>query len=129
MLVKIFSLSIKQRYLDLINHYAGGNKRRFSNMIGIGPTVLENIVGKRETKPSFDVLEKTLSTFVNLNARWLITGEGKFESNAENNHTVAGESMNALEMIKSLASENALLRREIEELRQSNGGYKIASEP
>ena len=38
-----------------------GNKRAFAKAVGISPTVVENIVGTRKGKPSYDVLEKVCS--------------------------------------------------------------------
>lgn len=40
-------------------------------------SVVENIVGKRQTKPGFEVLNTILKTFPQVNATWLMTGEGE----------------------------------------------------
>jgi hypothetical protein len=70
-------MTTKEKFEKLIKHYANGNKSAFSNMISVNPTVVENLVGKREGNPSFDVLQKTIFTFANLNPEWLLTGKGK----------------------------------------------------
>ena len=54
------------------------NKNSFSNKIKLsGSAVLENIVSGRRSKPSFDVLQKIILAFDNIDANWLITGKGE----------------------------------------------------
>lgn len=69
--------TIQDRIFELIKHTSNNNKSRFSTTIGVSPTVIENIVGTRGSKPSYDVLEKIIHSFVNLNIEWLMTGQGK----------------------------------------------------
>ena len=52
------------------------NVNSFSIKCDIQPQVVHNIVGGRQTKPSFDVLQKILSTFDDIDADWLIHGKG-----------------------------------------------------
>ena len=49
---------INKRIQELIAVVTKGNKRAFSAMVGVSPTVIENIVGSRQGKPGFDLLEK-----------------------------------------------------------------------
>lgn len=121
-------MTIKLRYEELISHYSAGNKRLFCKQIGIAPSVLENIVGKRQTKPSFDVLVKTLFAFENISARWLITGEGSMDVSKKD--TFETSNINELKMIKELAGENALLKKEVEDLRKRKGpgNYNLVAE-
>lgn len=69
-------MSINERILHLIK-LKGYNKNSFSRKIGIKPQTLHHIISGRKTKPSFNVIEKIVSTFVDINAKWLITGLGK----------------------------------------------------
>jgi len=71
---------IKERFELLINEFAKGNKRAFSKAIGVSPTVVENVVGVRNGKPSFDVLQKIIYAFENINPGWLLTGNGTMHS-------------------------------------------------
>lgn len=48
--------------------------RSFALRIKVDPSVLHNIVSGRMSAPSFQVLEKILLTFDNIDARWLLTG-------------------------------------------------------
>lgn len=52
-----------------------GNKRAFAKAVGISPTVVENVVGARQGKPSYDVIEKVCAN-ANISAEWLIMGKG-----------------------------------------------------
>ncbi len=70
-------MSINDRILEIINTMFAGNKTAFSKKVGISTTVIANIVGKRQSNPSYDVTKKIVSKIKNLNAEWYITGEGK----------------------------------------------------
>lgn len=61
--------------MAIINQLYNGNKRAFSMAVGVTPTVIENVVGTRQGKPSFDVLEKVCAN-ANISATWLMTGRG-----------------------------------------------------
>lgn len=62
--------------MAIINQLYNGNKRAFSMAVGVTPTVIENVVGTRQGKPSFDVLEKVCAN-ANISATWLMTGRGE----------------------------------------------------
>ena len=51
-------MTVNDRLQQVIDVLYGGNKRAFSTAIGVNPTVIENIVGSRKGKPSYDVLFK-----------------------------------------------------------------------
>ena len=74
--IKLTVMTINERFTVLIDTLYGGNKRAFANASGISPTVVENIVGSRHGKPSFDVLTRVCSN-ANISERWLISGEGE----------------------------------------------------
>ncbi|MFA6727380.1 MAG: hypothetical protein WCS17_04065 [Prevotella sp.] len=67
---------INERIQQLINTVSNGNKRAFSKLIGVTPTVIENIVGTRKGKPGYELLEKIVFAIENINIDWLITGRG-----------------------------------------------------
>lgn len=68
-------MTINEKFKQIIALLYGGNKRSFANTVGVSPTVIENVVGTRQGKPSFDVLEKVCAN-ANINPTWLLTGEG-----------------------------------------------------
>lgn len=68
-------MTINERFDQIIGTLFKGNKSAFANAIGVTPSVVDNIVGKRQGKPSFDVVEK-VSTLAEINIDWLITGKG-----------------------------------------------------
>ena len=66
---------INGRFAEIINRLYVGNKRAFAQQVGISPTVIENVVGTRQGKPSYDVLEKVCAN-ANISAEWLLSGKG-----------------------------------------------------
>lgn len=68
-------MSINLRFKAVIERQYGGNKRAFATSVGVSPTVIENVVGTRQGKPSYDVLEKVCAN-ANINPEWLLTGNG-----------------------------------------------------
>lgn len=68
-------MSVNERFNHIIDTLFGGNKSAFASAIGVAPSVIDNIVGKRQGKPSFDVVEK-ISALAEINIEWLITGKG-----------------------------------------------------
>lgn len=67
---------INERIMELINVISNGNKRAFSRLVEVNPTVIENIVGTRKGKPGYDLLEKISFAIENINTDWLLTGRG-----------------------------------------------------
>lgn len=68
--------SINERIMQLVKEL-GFNKNSFSKEIKLsGSAVLENIVAGRLSKPSYEVINKILLAFDNVDAKWLITGKG-----------------------------------------------------
>lgn len=61
----------KDILLQVIEHYAQGNKTRFAKMLGVTPQALGNMLARN----SLDV-EKILTNCVNVNPAFLLTGEG-----------------------------------------------------
>lgn len=70
-------MSINSRIDELISKFYSGNKSAFAKAIGVSSSVIENIVGKRKTNPSFDVTIKIYSAIENLNPDWLLLGNGR----------------------------------------------------
>lgn len=74
---RIFLLmTINERFEIIIKILFNGNKRAFAKNVGISPTVVENIVGSRKGKPSYDVLEKVCAN-TNISAEWMLFGTDK----------------------------------------------------
>lgn len=68
-------MTVNERFQEIINTLYKGNKRALAQSIGISATVVENVVGTRQGKPSYDVLEKICAN-ANISAEWLLTGKG-----------------------------------------------------
>ena len=129
-------MSINERFKTIIEQLYNGNKRAFSMAIGVTPTVVENVVGTRQGKPSFDVIEKVCAN-ANISADWLILGRGEILAR-ESVSTIERQSIEeveqpktqsvAPEFIKELldritaqAEEIGRLQEQVKQLKQNRG--------
>jgi len=69
--------TINERIQEIIDKMFSGNKRSFSAKVGIAATVTENIVGKRQSNPSYDVTLKIVSSLEYIDSEWLLKGKGQ----------------------------------------------------
>ena len=130
---------INERIKQLIETVSGGNKRAFSLLIGVSPTVIENIVGSRKGKPGYELLEKIIFSIENINTEWLFTGRGdilkteKRYSIQESPAMIAAEpraeyssDSNSLiyKMYKEKDEENKILLKEIGRLEERLEKYE-----
>lgn len=67
---------INDRLEELI-HVLKHNRNSFADEIDVSATIIYNIVGRRRSSPSFEVLEKIKNTFPQVNMNWIIAGEGE----------------------------------------------------
>ena len=74
---------MKDRLELLIKHFCDGNKRQFSLLTGVSTSIISNLTGGRENKPSYEVIIKILQTFSNVNPDWFILGNGDMFRNCE----------------------------------------------
>jgi hypothetical protein len=68
--------SVHERLNMLIEHFAKGNKTAFAKEVGTLPSVIASIVGGRMSKPSFELLEKIMLRYPDINGGWLLAGRG-----------------------------------------------------
>jgi hypothetical protein len=65
------------------------NKNTFCKDLGYNyNSLIENIVGKRQSKPGYDFLHSLLTKFPQVNATWLLTGEGEVMTNSKKSNAV-----------------------------------------
>ena len=139
--------TINDRINNIITHFSSGNKRKFSLLIGVSATVIENVVGSRGGKPGFDVLEKILFSFENINGNWLITGKGEMlisdqkQERPVNDEPVKSDSGQIILLKEQIREKDNIiqeLNRKIGQLEAQSDflrdsvppfGYSIASEP
>lgn len=98
---------INDRILQLIEIKSNGNKRAFAQRIGVASSSIDNVVGSRQSKPNFDLLEKILSSFEDVDANWLMLGKGKEEWEQDSTSIAQSSSTHAseAEFFKALADE------------------------
>jgi len=68
--------TINQRLKFLVEALAPSG-RAFSELIGESPTNTHNYTSKRNTEPRAAYIQKVVSHFKNVDAHWLLTGEGE----------------------------------------------------
>lgn len=117
-------MTINERVDTIITELYNGNKRAFSIFIGVSPTVIENVVGTRQGKPSYDVLEKICAK-ANISGDWLLTGEGSMLKGEKTQETPSVTDYNAilkvhLDRIEKQREEITLLKLELERLRSTD---------
>lgn len=70
-------MCVNKRIEQIILHY-NLNKNSFSGKLGLkNNTTIGQIVSGRKSKPSFDVLNKIVETFPEIDSNWLLTGKGE----------------------------------------------------
>ena len=104
-------MTINERVGTIITELYNGTKRAFSMFIGVSPTVIENVVGTRQGKPSYDVLEKICAK-ANVSGDWLLTGEGSMlkpstPSEPPCNAAVTAVQGEAISTLKDIIKEQA----------------------
>lgn len=123
-------MSVNQRIRFLIEQM-GLSSRAFSELIGESPTNTHNYIGKRNSMPGADYLEKVTNHFENVNPIWLVTGKGepfiekgetpKPRSVATKNNSGNAIGINhgkATQQQGGLPGNEAALLKEIEHLKQ-----------
>jgi excisionase family DNA binding protein len=82
--------TVNQRIAEMINHFTKGNKSAFAKAVGISNQSLGEIVGSRQSAPSFAALQKIALAYPTVSLHWLVLGEGgsdiRFEMTDEDDY-------------------------------------------
>jgi phage repressor protein C with HTH and peptisase S24 domain len=65
-----------QRLNLLIERLENGVQRRFAQKVGVLSGVIGDMLGKKKSKPGFDIVGKIVHAYPEINERWLLLGEG-----------------------------------------------------
>ena len=95
--------TINERIRIIIERYYNGSQRAFAEAIGTSSSVINGIVGKRKSSPSFEVLQK-IYAIANVSADWLLTGDGDMMTD---NH---GRSNPSSLVVNTLPNESSVER-------------------
>ncbi len=115
--------TVNERLIQLMDYYKL-NGNAFAKQIDSSASVIHNVIKGNskgiKTKPSFELLEKILSSFNNIDANWLLKGEGNMfisenENPKKNNSVEKNEYFNNLE-INHLEDRVSKLEAEKQEL-------------
>jgi hypothetical protein len=67
---------VHERLNFLIERLAGGVQARFAERVGVPTGTIGDILGKKKSKPGFELTGKILQAYPEVSERWLITGDG-----------------------------------------------------
>lgn len=77
-------MTINERMQFIVDKKFNGNKAAFAKALGIAPTSISNYLSKsRASKPTSDILGQIVNIVDDVNALWLLTGNGTPFSNTE----------------------------------------------
>ncbi|WP_286419124.1 helix-turn-helix domain-containing protein [Myroides odoratimimus] len=99
-------MTVNQKIEFLINSKCQGNKSEFARKVGVSPTVIENVVGSRKGKPSFEVLSKILSSELEVDANWLFDIEDKIVNTKNENSIYVDEYYNNEDNVEIFTNSN-----------------------
>jgi hypothetical protein len=68
---------VHERLNFLIEQLADGIQARFAERVGVPTGTIGDILGKKKSKPGFELTGKILQAYPEVSERWLITGEGE----------------------------------------------------
>lgn len=103
--------TINDRIEMLVNERFSGNKAAFAKSIGLPPTGISSYLGKqRRSKPSVDMVTKIITT-LDVDARWLLTGETAGEKSVNSVETNGDFSPASMHGNVSVATDAVLAER------------------
>lgn len=100
--------TINGRIQTIIDNYFDGSKTAFSEAVGVSTSVVDNLVGKRQSRPSFDVLQK-IANLPNIPLDWLVYGEERQNNSIGSISNIAGGDNNISAPQSTSHADNALL--------------------
>jgi hypothetical protein len=68
---------VSERIAQMVDYFHKGNKSAFAKAVGISNQSLGEIVGARQSAPSFAALQKMLTAFPEVRMEWLVMGKGE----------------------------------------------------
>lgn len=112
-------MTINER-LSLLIRALGLNNNSFTKRLDLNPAVTFNIIEGHKTKPSYDLLEKIIFTFDNINLYWLLKGEGDMFRANLTPLKPAGEEEESANTVARQDEFIALLKKQLEEANRMN---------
>lgn len=126
-------MSIAQRISVLIEKAEKGKQASFSEKTGISASSVNSML-KNQANPRGDTIGQILTAYPTLNARWLITGEGRMweaeedvelrkslEECQEARKAMESQLMDQKVLVENLNKLSAFLRADIDRMKKEQG--------
>lgn len=120
-------MSINERFKVIINSMFNGNNALFAKSIGVSPTVIQNVVGTRGGKPSFDVIAKTCA-IENISSDWVVLGIGDMITNDASAKTPTSDDTTVTALGNIISRQGEEIGRLKERIRQLEEDIKKYSD-
>lgn len=124
-----------ERIMQIADYYGYKNPNDFAkNALNYSSPEKINRLKNENNKPSIDILIDISNKFEEISMDWLLKGNGKMikddSLSLQKNDTVKKDDLNksALEMIRDLSAENALLKDKLKRIKAKDYG-NLAAEP
>ncbi|MBT9395324.1 hypothetical protein KLP40_19310 [Hymenobacter sp. NST-14] len=117
-------LTVNQRIQHLIDNLEKGSQAAFARKIGVRTGTIGDILGKRQSKPGYEILAKIVAAYPELRADWLLGGDGDMLKRDPN---MMMEPVPAPTITFSQADVDARFMEEVQRLRYE-GAFNTYSE-
>lgn len=105
--------TVNQRVEKLVEYFSQGNKSAFAKSIGVSSQGLGEILGGRQSAPSFSLLQKLSIAYPQVRMPWLISGEEPMLNSDVQELSVMKQADSS-----QLVAEAASINNELEEIRK-----------
>jgi transcriptional regulator with XRE-family HTH domain len=93
-------------------------QKSFSDKTGIATSALSGIMGKRQSNPSFEAIQKITIAFPEINMNWLISEQGQMlEKQPETDIILQEKYISAMERLAKAQEDNLDLIHQIHQLK------------
>ena len=101
-------MNINDRIIEIINNIEGGKRIAFAKKINRKSNQISNII-KKDASVGNIIIQDILKAYPEINANWLINGEGEMLKNNDKNDKEIDNKEEYIDIIKNLTQQNKLL--------------------
>lgn len=109
--------TINQRIEEILNYFERGSKKLFAEKTSVPPSSISGYIGKRQSIPGADFLERIAIVYPRVNCEWLVTGEGEMLKKENTPTEISGEYYKVKQEAADLALELIRAQKENDRLK------------